>query len=48
MLDLRVGQAKIATCPELKGTLGYVPPRRRFRIPSWMIYLGKWKRKSVE
>ena len=24
MLDFRAGQAKIATCPELKGTLGYV------------------------
>ena len=24
MIDFRAGQAKIATCPELKGTLGYV------------------------
>jgi alpha-galactosidase len=24
MMDFRAGQAKIATCPELKGTLGYV------------------------
>jgi hypothetical protein len=24
MMDLRAGQSKIATCPELKGTVGYV------------------------
>ncbi len=40
MLDFRAGQAKIATCPELKGTLGYVRT-----APFWYPELDELPRK---
>jgi len=40
MLDFRAGQAKIATCPELKGTLGYVRTE-----PFWYPELDELPRK---
>jgi hypothetical protein len=40
MMDFRAGQAKIATCPELKGTLGYVRT-----APFWYPELDELPRK---
>jgi hypothetical protein len=40
MIDFRAGQAKIATCPELKGTLGYVRT-----APFWYPELDELPRK---
>jgi alpha-galactosidase len=40
MLDFRAGQAKIATCPELKGTVGYVRT-----APFWYPELDELPRK---
>jgi alpha-galactosidase len=42
MLDFRAGQAKIATCPELKGTLGYVRT-----APFWYPELDELPRKMA-
>jgi len=46
MIDFRAAQAKIATRPELKGSVGDVRTAPS-GIPSWMNCPGKWNLQNI-